>query len=432
MPLHSSLSIFRPLEREDSRPEAVLAAVFPKGEGARSAEASLEELSRLLETAGGRTFARVVQSKDAPDRATYLGSGKLEEMRRTCELGGVSLAVFDAELSPTVIRNIERALGQVRVIDRTMLILDIFALHARSREGMLQVELAQLKYTAPRLAGRGKDLSRLGGGIGTRGPGESKLETDRRHLSRREAALTAELETLTRQRATRRRARERAGVFSVAIAGYTNAGKTTLCNALTGAGLLAEDKLFATLDPATRRYRLPSGREILLTDTVGFIRNLPTRLIDAFRSTLEEVSLADAVLLLLDASDEECEAQLAVTRELLAELGAGDKPTVIALNKCDLRGAMLLPRAPGAREAIVCISAKTGQGLPELIEVLERLSREDRREAALFFPSEKLGLLNDLFEAGSVLEVRYEPSGARVRASLDAPSRGRLREYLVE
>ena len=269
-------------------------------------EKSLGELERLLETAGGVCFAKVVQNKEHPDVRTCIGIGKVAEVKQLCGAYGVELVVFDPELSPSQIRNLEELIGEdVRVIDRSMLILDIFALHAVTGEGKLQVELAQLKYTAPRLMGKGTELSRLGGGIGTRGPGESKLESDRRHMKRRIVALEEELRNLDRNRQTMRAARDRSGLKKIAIVGYTNAGKSTLLNQLTDAGILAEDKLFATLDPTTRKMELPDGTSVLLTDTVGFIRKLPHHLIHAFKSTLDEAVYADVLLIVVDASDPE-------------------------------------------------------------------------------------------------------------------------------
>ena len=253
--------------------------------------AELAELSRLLDTAGGETVAQVIQNKSTPDPRTWIGSGKVQEIAELCAANDVDLVVFDTELSPSQIRNLEDGIsenGSVRVIDRSMLILDIFALHATTGEGKLQVELAQLRYTAPRLIGKGTQMSRLGGGIGTRGPGESQLESDRRHIQRRIRALEEELETLDRTRRTMRASRDKSGLPKIAIVGYTNAGKSTLLNRLTDAGILAEDKLFATLDPTTRKFELPTGESVLLTDTVGLIRKLPHHLINAFRSTLDE------------------------------------------------------------------------------------------------------------------------------------------------
>ena len=305
--------------KKEESPKAVLVSVFFKGEDERENEASLGELEQLLKTAGGEVYGVMTQSRETPDVRTYIGEGKVEELKEICENNEIPLVVFDRELSPSQIRNLEKELENVRVIDRTMLILDIFALHAVSGEGKLQVELAQLKYTIPRLSGKGAELSRLGGGIGTRGPGESKLESDKRHLKHRIAALEAQAEELRKNRSTMRRQRDRSGIFKLAIAGYTNAGKSTLLNFLTDAGILAENKLFATLDPTTRKFELPSGEEILLTDTVGFIRNLPTHLVKAFRSTLDEVAYCDALLLIVDASDPEYKNQIAVTQELLGK-----------------------------------------------------------------------------------------------------------------
>jgi GTP-binding protein HflX len=286
---------------------------------------SLDELARLLETAGGSEAARVIQNRVSPDKATYIGSGKVREIAEFVRNDGdISLVIFDNELTPSQIANLEREIEGARVIDRTMLILDIFALHAVTGEGKLQVEIACLRYTAPRLTGRGKELSRLGGGIGTRGPGESKLESDRRHIKRRIAALSEEIAEIERTRSVKRATRLRSGIKSAAIIGYTNAGKSTLLNTLTDAGILAEDKLFATLDPTTRRLTLPSGTEILLTDTVGFIDRLPTHLVKAFKSTLEELKYADYIILITDASEEltERERKRDVTKQLIAELGA--------------------------------------------------------------------------------------------------------------
>ena len=316
--------------------QAILVGLcLPEGDPEET-EKSLDELERLLETAGGSCFAKVVQNKDHPDPRTCVGSGKVAEIRNLCARCGIDLVIFDTELSPAQIRNLEDGIGdEVRVIDRSMLILDIFALHAVTAEGRLQVELAQLKYTAPRLIGKGADLSRLGGGIGTRGPGESKLESDRRHMKRRIAALEAELEALERSRRTIRAARDRSGLSKVAIVGYTNAGKSTLLNRLTDAGILAEDKLFATLDPTTRKLELPDGTDVLLTDTVGFIRKLPTELIESFKSTLDEVREADLLLHVVDISHPRFEDQIAVVKQTLQEIGAGDKPVYLVFNKID-------------------------------------------------------------------------------------------------
>ncbi len=413
----------------NTKNEVILVSLMEKGSDRRECEASFDELARLAETAGAEVYARMVQEKETPDARTYIGSGKLTELAQLCQTGGIGMVIFDSELSPSQIKNIEDALGEVRVIDRSMLILDIFALHATSGEGKLQVELAQLKYTVPRLTGHGTELSRLGGGIGTRGPGESKLETDRRHVKRRIEALETALSELAKNRAVQRGGRERSGIFQVAIAGYTNAGKSTLLNALTGAGILAEDKLFATLDPTTRRYILPSGEEILLTDTVGFIRNLPHHLIRAFRSTLDEVCYADAILVVIDASDPESDAQTQVTRNLISELGAADKPMVFVYNKCDL-GIAGHPSTETAQN--IFISAATGEGMDMLVKKLEELALAGKQECVFFFPSDKLGFLNTMYTCAKVKQVEYEDDGARVTAVCDRKTAGQLSAFLVK
>lgn len=414
------------------RAVCVLVSVVPKGANESEYEASLEELARLADTAGAEVYAKMVQQKENPDPATYIGSGKLEELKTLCDGGDVNTVIFDCELSPSQIKNIEQGLGdRVSVIDRSMLILDIFALHAVSAEGKLQVELAQLKYTVPRLVGKGAEMSRLGGGIGTRGPGESQLETDRRHVKRRMDALEAQLRELESNRETQRAARDRSGLFKFAIAGYTNAGKSTLLNYLTGAGILAEDKLFATLDPTTRKYDLPSGAAVLLTDTVGFIRNLPHHLIKAFRSTLDEVVYADAILVVIDASDEDAGAQLDVTRGLIDELGAGSKPILYVCNKCD--AAKIAPLGTKSDDTVF-ISAKTGEGVNVLIEAMEKIVAARRRKLKFVFPLDKSGLLNRLYTGAgtNVISVDYTESGAVAVAVCDEKTAGQLSEFIRE
>ena len=366
-------------EGEEVERIALVKLLLDKDEAA--AMASLGELELLCKTAGGEVVARFTQTKDKPEAATYIGTGKVKEIADFCKKVDITLVVFDCELSPSQIKNLEDGFGgDVRVIDRSMLILDIFALHATTGEGKLQVELAQLKYTAPRLVGKGVELSRQGGSgsIAARGPGESKLETDRRYIKRRISSLESQIAVMEKNRETQRSQRMRSGIPMVTIAGYTNAGKSTLLNYLTGAGILAENKLFATLDPTTRRLKLPDGRQILLTDTVGFIRNLPHQFIKAFRSTLDEVRYSDVTVVLMDASDRECTAQAKVTMELLAELKATDKPILYVFNKCDTPardefGDPYLPSAPEgvSPENVLYISAKTGKGVPELLEKLQ-------------------------------------------------------------
>lgn len=396
-------------------------------------ERSLDELERLLDTAGGKAVARMVQVRQTPEPATYIGSGKLEELNELCSANNVELVIFDCELSPSQIRNIEDALADdVRVIDRSMLILDIFALHATTGEGKLQVELAQLKYSAPRLSGHGKDMSRLGGGIGTRGPGESKLESDRRHMKRRITALEEELERLDKTRRIMRISRERSGLKNIAIVGYTNAGKSTLLNRLTNAGILAEDKLFATLDPTTRRFTLPCGEDILLTDTVGFIRKLPHHLIQAFKSTLYEAVCADILMIIIDASDPECKEQLQVTEDLLAELGATDKPIMYVFNKCDVGMVeTMLPGVQTENSDAVFISAVTGAGMDRFVEVLESKVLAGKRKVKYLFPHTSQGLLNILYSEAVVESCDYTDEGAYVCAVVDERTRGRLSKFEV-
>ena len=412
---------------------AILVGVSTREESPEEVEKGLDELTRLLDTAGGTVFARVTQNKDTFDPRTIIGSGKVKEISNLCDGNEVGLVIFDMELSPSQIRNLEDDIGHdVRVLDRSMLILDIFALHAVSAEGKVQVELAQLKYTAPRLTGHGAEMSRLGGGIGTRGPGESQLESDRRHMQRRIRALEAQLEEMDSNRRTMRATRDRSGIPRAAIVGYTNAGKSTLLNRLTDAGILAENKLFATLDPTTRQFTLPSGDKLLLTDTVGFIRKLPHHLVSAFRSTLDEAVLCDLLLILIDASDPECRSQLECTESLLEELGAGDKPKLYVFNQCDKPEAKEMFALPGKSvqsENTVFISAKTGEGLDELLDALQRLLHAGKTRATFIIPNARAGALNQLYAEGAAIEsVDYGAEGITVVAIVDDKLRGRLRE----
>ena len=420
-------------EKEKIKAKAILVGVVTDRAMAEETEKSLEELSLLLDTAGGETFAMVIQNKSTLDPRTLIGSGKVEEIRELCERGEIGLVIFDMELSPAQIRNLEEDIGNdVSVIDRSMLILDIFALHATSGEGKLQVELAQLKYTAPRLIGKGTELSRLGGGIGTRGPGESKLESDRRHLKRRIVALEEELEALAATRRTMRAQRDRSGLKKVAIVGYTNAGKSTLLNYLTDAGILAEDKLFATLDPTTRKFELPGGETVLLTDTVGFIKKLPHHLVNAFRSTLDEAVCADIIMILTDASDPEYESQLECTVETLRELGAEDKPTLYVFNKCDrIDGELFIDRTP-ERQNTVCISAATGKGCDELAAKLEEMVHAGKSRVTFKIPNSEQRALNILYKDATVEDVEYGYEYVTVTATVDAKVRGMLKKYDTE
>ena len=422
-------------EKEISKPDrAVLVGLVQRGESAEALDRSMDELEGLLDTAGGECVARLTQSKEAPDPRTMIGSGKAAELAYLCACNDIDLVVFDCELSPSQIRNLENIIGDdVRVIDRSILILDIFALHAVTGEGKLQVELAQLKYTAPRLMGRGTELSRLGGGIGTRGPGESQLETDRRHLQRRIRALESQIEEMEKNRKTMRASRDRSGIPQVAIVGYTNAGKSTLLNALTDAGILAEDKLFATLDPTTRKYELPCGESVLLTDTVGFINKLPHHLVSAFHSTLEEACMADILLIIIDASDSRFCEQLEVTEKLLAELGAVGKPTLYVFNKCDRGFAQIREIGQSAEsQNTVYISALTGQGMDTLIEKLEAIVTDGKRRVTYFIPNADAGALNTLYRVSTVEDVQYGADGITAVALADAKARGMMKKYALD
>ncbi len=419
---------------EEHISRAILVGIVTRENNAEEVEKELDELARLLDTAGGEEFARLVQNKDTPDPRTMIGSGKIAELSELCKNNGIKLVIFDAELSPSQIRNIEDDIGdEVRCIDRSMLILDIFALHATTGEGKLQVELAQLKYTAPRLIGKGTELSRLGGGIGTRGPGESKLESDRRHMKRRITALEEELRELEKNRMTMRASRDRSQIPQIAIVGYTNAGKSTLLNTLTDAGILAENKLFATLDPTTRKLKLPSGESVLLTDTVGFIRKLPHHLVKAFKSTLDEAVYADILMIVIDAHDDEARAQLDVTESLLAELGAAGKPTIYVYNKCDLGISAELPSYIANNEdpnRVVCaISAKSGEGVDTLLEKIETIIHAGKSRVTFVIPNSEQAALNILYKNANVESVDYGYEGVTVVAVVDQKVRGMLKKY---
>lgn len=413
---------------------AVLVGIVGRGETEEDIDKSLDELERLLDTAGGEAIARLTQNKDTPDPRTLIGSGKAAELAYICSCNDATLVVFDCDLSPSQIRNIEDIVGDgVRVIDRSMLILDIFALHAVTGEGKLQVELAQLKYTAPRLVGHGADMSRLGGGIGTRGPGESKLESDRRHMRRRINALETQISEMEKNRATMRASRDRSGMVKIAIVGYTNAGKSTLLNCMTDAGILAEDKLFATLDPTTRKYELPCGESVLLTDTVGFINKLPHHLVSAFKSTLDEACYADVLLIIIDASDPEFRDRLKVTESLLEELGAGGKPTLYVFNKCDMGIAEFAGVGTRAvSDNIVYISAKTGQGINLLVSKLEELVLNGKKRLTYSIPNSEAGALNILYKNANVESVEYGAESITVIALVDSKARGLMKKYAVD
>ena len=407
------------------RPERAFLVSVDTGEF--DAEASMSELYELTESAGAQPVGAMIQKREKPDGATCIGSGRLEELKEVCQSQEIDLIIFDCELSPTQIRNLEFE-TEVRIIDRTMLILDIFASRARSREGKLQVELAQLKYLLPRLTGKGAAMSRLGGGIGTRGPGESKLETDRRHIRRRLESLREQLAQVEQHRNQLRRRREKEGIITAAIVGYTNAGKSTLMNTLTDAGVLAEDKLFATLDPTSRALKLPNGVSVMLIDTVGLVRRLPHHLVEAFHSTLEEAALADMILNVCDASSPEAQVHLEVTRKLLADLGCTGRPVIPVMNKCDLVPSLLdIPMIGNA----VRISAKTGEGIGDLLAAVEENLPVSLRRVCLLLPFDQAGLVAQIRKDHVLYQEEYRPDGIFVSALLDPVLYGRVREYEI-
>lgn len=394
--------------------------------GEYDAESSMDELSELAKTAGAEELARVLQKREAYEPATVIGEGKLAEVKELCGSLGAELLIFDCELTASQIRNVEDE-TDVRVIDRTMLILDIFAGRAVSREGKLQVELAQLKYRLPRLMGIGASLSRLGGGIGTRGPGETQLETDRRHIRRRIDKLSAELKELEERRGYARDRRKKDSVQVGAIVGYTNAGKSTLLNLLTGADVLAEDKLFATLDPTSRAIELPDGRSLLLVDTVGLIRRLPHHLVEAFKSTLEEAACADIIIHVCDVSDPEAAEKADVTLKTLADLGAAEIPVVTVLNKCDL----LTENIP-EDDSTVKISAKKAQGIDRLLKVVAANLPETAKRMKLLLPYDKAGFTAKLRENGKVFTEEYTETGVLVDALVDQMLIKQMSQYEIE
>lgn len=384
---------------------------------------SLDELADLLDTAGGTTVFQVVQNLAHPDKSTYIGRGKAEELREAIEAHEADGIICDDELSASQMRNLSELTG-AKVIDRTTLILDIFAAHARTREGKLQVEIAQQKYRYARLRGMGEALSRLGGGIGTRGPGETKLETDRRVIQKRIKILSDDIEAMKRARDTARKKRASNAVPVAAIVGYTNAGKSTLLNRLTGSEVLSEDKLFATLDPTTRAAQLPDGQQLLFTDTVGFINKLPHNLVDAFRSTLEEAKYADIIVHVIDASDPQAEMHRRVVYDTLIELGVTDKPVITLWNKTDLVDGGEPLKDFGA-DASVKISAKTGTGLDEFYAELSRLLRESRVLVDTVIPYRDTALVAEIRKTGQLLSESYEEDGIHIKAYVPRSIAGR-------
>lgn len=400
--------------------------------GKYDAEQSIQELAELAETAGAEVVGKLIQKLSSINNATYIGSGKLQDVKMECAAEEIDLLIVDDELTGAQLRNIEEITG-VQVVDRTMLILDIFAGRARSNEGKLQVELAQQKYLLPRLIGLGKQLSRQGGGIGTRGPGETKLESDRRHIRRRIEALERELEALGQRRARMRERRTKNNVLSIAIVGYTNVGKSTLLNLLTDAGVLAKNQLFATLDPTARELKLPDGQTAVLVDTVGLLQRLPHQLVEAFQSTLEEAVNADLIWNICDASSETVLDQLQVTRELLDELGCGEIPVITVYNKMDLvpEQTVIAPNETGARNTVF-ISAKENSGIPALLNATAKCLAESVRKVALLIPYSEGGLLDSIRRQGKVITEEYRNEGTYVEATVDYKLMGRLAAYVIE
>ena len=396
--------------------------------GSYDVELSLDELEELTETAGGEVIARVTQKRPSFDSGTCIGSGRLEEMAEICRNENIDRIVFDCELTATQIRNIEDVCG-VFTIDRTMLILDIFAQRATTREGRLQVEIAQNKYRLPRLAGMGTNMSRLGGGIGTRGPGESKLETDKRHIRTRIAALSDELKEIEKRRGLMRKRRKKDGVLTAAIVGYTNVGKSTLLNYLTEAGVLAENKLFATLETTSRAIELPDGRSVTLIDTVGLIRRLPHQLVEAFKSTLEEAASADVIIHVCDASAEDCEEQAKVTLELLKELGCEGIPVVTVFNKCDK--VPYINELDTSGEAVK-ISAKNGTGIDSLLAAIQKELPENSVRCRLLLPFDKAGLVNTIRQEGRIFSEDYTAEGIVLDALVDIKVYHLVESYKVK
>ena len=395
----------------------------------RSTEVSMEELAALVETAGGEAVAMLIQSRPSPEPRSFLGDGKVKELKELIQANECDLAVFDNELSPSQMRVLGEELG-VKVLDRSGLILDIFAQRARTREGQLQVELAQYKYLLPRLTGMWSHLVRqtASGGsspIGTRGPGETQLETDRRHIRRKIQKLEEDLAAVRKVRSTQRRKREKNAMPVVALVGYTNAGKSTLLNCLTGSDIPANDRLFDTLDTTTRRFRIDETQEVLLSDTVGFIRKLPTHLIEAFKATLEELSYADVLLHVIDISNPEWQEQARVVDQLIAQLGAQATPCLRVFNKCDAYMG-ILPHG----EDVVCISAKSGEGAAELVDKLSKMLDRGKRRVSVRLPYSASALLDALNREAVIHSMEYTDDGIEAEVTVSPELFGRIKEYI--
>lgn len=416
----------RPLVSAPER--CILAGLVPSGDLLNEAEDSLNELARLVETAGATSVGRVIQVREKPNNSTYFGGGKVCDLKQLIVSKRADLLIVDDQLRPGQQTNLENLLG-VRVVDRTALILDIFALHAHSAEGKIQVELAQLRYRLTRLTGQGAELSRLGAGIGTRGPGEQKLEVNRRRTRRRITTLEQALNRADQTRRVKRHRRLGSGIPMAALVGYTNAGKSTLLNGLTSSKVVAQDQLFSTLDTVSSRLELPGGRIILLSDTVGFVKNVPHELIDAFRSTLEEVCDAQLLIHVVDAGAADPESQIAAVRSVLGEIGAGQIPELLVLNKSDIATPYSLRRLAAAGESVV-VSAITGEGLAKLVDKIVELLGRYEIEVELFLPYEDARSLAQLRGECSILSEVYQPEGSWLKVLIPKVLIGKYAKFV--
>lgn len=420
------------MENNEEKKERVIVAGVHRGLQDRlsdTTEESLYELYELVKTAGGEVVCSVIQNKSDLESATYMGEGKLEELKNAAETLDADMVVFDDELSPVQLRNISDFL-EMKVLDRSMLILDIFAMRAKSGEGKLQVELAQLKYRLPRLRGLGTEMSRTGAGIGTRGPGETRLESDRRHIRRRISALEEEISEMKKHRGLIHSRRKKDGVITAALVGYTNAGKSTLLNTLTDAEVFAENKLFATLDPTSRGLTLEDNRRILLVDTVGFIRKLPHHLIEAFKSTLEEAVVADLLIHVIDSSSEEMDNQITVVESVLKDIGASGKPVIGVYNKCDMAAEEPVGRSYYNKN--VFISAKFGTNIEKLAEAISDVAPGKKHKITACIPYNEGRLVNELHDNQKVISEEYGADGTVMELMVDAAMYERIKQYVIE
>lgn len=421
------------IETQEKKERAVLVGVHTGNRNSLedTTEESLAELARLADTAGVEVLTAILQNRTFIETSTYVGEGKVKEIKAVCESLGANLIIFDDELTGSQVRNLEDITG-IKVIDRSTLILDIFAARALTKEGKIQVELAQLKYMLPRLVGVGSALSRLGGGIGTRGPGETKLETDRRHIKRRISYLEDELKDIKKHRELLRSRRKKEGIPVVALVGYTNAGKSSLLNALAHSDVLAEDKLFATLDPTVRSIELSDNRKVLLVDTVGFIRKLPHHLIEAFKSTLEEAVLADVLLHVVDSSSDVADQHILVVNNILKELGAASKPIIMVYNKIDLKQDDIhLPQDRQMVKGSVEVSARTGKGINDLLELMDDIVPGKKIKVKVCVPYSVGSIVSQIHEKCDVLREEYTQEGTVMNVLVDEVMFGRVKEYIV-